>query len=162
MYLQGAIQSLKPDQDSGAFKTDREDIQRTKASVLSPRAGGAGAAVVRHSRGSVLVQRLCATQPKPREGWCGLQPELLHCGRQQQLHRASASVEQLDVRLLSELPKQPVELSAAALKELLWDIWREEQAAPCHGLEAAPAQSPALHRQEMASPEASVPAPSWC
>ncbi|RLW00526.1 hypothetical protein DV515_00008885 [Chloebia gouldiae] len=48
----GAIQSPKPDQDSGAFKADREDIQRTRVSVFSPRAGGAPAAMGRHSRDS--------------------------------------------------------------------------------------------------------------
>ncbi|XP_058709558.1 multiple epidermal growth factor-like domains protein 9 isoform X2 [Poecile atricapillus] len=109
----GAIQSLKPDQDSDASKAGREDIQRTKASVSSPRAGSAPAAVGRHGRGSVLVQRGSvppsqAPQP-PRERARGLLPELLHCRRQQQLRRAGASIKQLDLRLPAKLPKQPIE-----------------------------------------------------
>lgn len=143
----GAIQSFKPDQDSGASKADREDIQRTKVSVLSPRAGVAPAAMGRPSRDWVLVQ--CGSVPPsqapqpPREPARGLLPELLQCRRQQQLCRAGASIKQLDLRLPSKLPKQPIERAAAALKELLWAIWRAgrapgaEQAAPCHGPEAA-------------------------
>lgn len=148
----GTIQSLQPDQDSGTSKADREDIQRTKVSVFSPRAGGAPAAIGRPSRAPVLEQ--CGSVPPsqaprpPRGRARGLLPGLLLHRRQQQLRRAGASIKQLELRLLSKLPKQPIERAAAALKELLWDIWRAgtgpgaEQAAPCHGPEAAPGPGP--------------------
>lgn len=144
----GAIQSCKPDQDSGAFRADREDIQRTKGSVSSPRAGGAPAAL----GGTAGTRCWCSValcHPARHRSLAGTGHGLVPeppVQEAEQLCRA-ASIKQLELRLPSRLPKQQWSEQLLLSRSCSGTSGElagpgAEQAAPCHGPEAAARPEP--------------------
>lgn len=91
----------------------------TKARVLAPWVDSVPPATARHSSKDFVMQR--GTVPPaeqlslPRElargllAWPRLWLVLIHCRREQKLCRACLSIKQLEMMLMSKLPKQPID-----------------------------------------------------